>query len=47
MNKAKQPSYNLANKGFSGMRKLVARINFLCILKRNRLQSLTGHIVKR
>ena len=26
------PTHNIANKGFSGMRKLVARFNFLCNL---------------
>ena len=33
----------IANKGFSGMRKVVARFNFSCNLKGNHPQSLTGH----
>ena len=41
------PTHNIANKGFSSMRRFVARFNFSCILIRNRPQSLTGHIVKR
>lgn len=41
------PTHNIANKGFSGMRRGVARFNFSCILTGNRPQSLTGHIVKR
>ena len=36
-------THNIANKGFSGMRKFVARFNFLCNLIGNRPQSLTGH----
>jgi hypothetical protein len=41
------PTYNIANKGFSGMRKVAARFNFSCIMIGNRPQSLTGHFVKR
>jgi len=41
------PTHNIANKGFSGMRKFVARFNFSCTLIGIRPQSLTGHIVKR
>jgi hypothetical protein len=33
----------IANKGFSGMRRFVARFNFSCNLTGNRPQSLTGH----
>jgi hypothetical protein len=33
----------IANKGFSGMRRVVARFNFSCNLTGNRPQSLTGH----
>ena len=40
-------THNIANKGFSGMRRVVAHFNFLCNLIENRPQSLTGHIVKR
>ncbi len=40
-------THNIANKGFSGMRRFVARVNFSCILIGNRPQSLTGHIVNR
>ena len=36
-------THNIANKGFSGMRRFVARFNFLCTLIVNRSQSLTGH----
>jgi len=38
---------NIANKGFRGIRRYVARLKFSCILIGNRPQSLTGHIVKR
>ena len=38
-------THNIANKGFSGVRRFVARFNFLCTLTGNRPQSLTGHIV--
>lgn len=41
------PTHNIANKGFSGMRRFVARFIFSCTLIGNRPQSLTGHIVKR
>ncbi len=41
------PTHNIANKGFSGMRKFLARYNFSCNLIGNHLQSLTGHIVNR
>jgi hypothetical protein len=41
------PTHNIANKGFSGMRRFVARFNFLCDLIGNHPQSLTVHIVKR
>lgn len=38
-------THNIANKGFSGMRRFVARFKVLCTLIGNRPQSLTGHIV--
>ncbi len=47
MNKLRHTTYNIVNKGFSGMRRFVTRFNFLCTLKGNLPQSLTGHIVKR
>ena len=47
MNKSQHTTHNIANKGFSGMRRFVARFNFLCTLIGNRPQSLTGHIVNR
>jgi hypothetical protein len=47
VNKGQQPTHNIANMGFSGMRRFVARFNFSCTLIGNRPQSLTGHIVKR
>ncbi len=47
MNKAQHTTHNIANKGFSGMRRFVARFNLSCTLIGNRPQSLTGHIVKR
>ena len=34
---------DIANKGFSGMRKFVARLNFSCTLIGNPSRSLTGH----
>ncbi len=37
----------IANKGFRGMRRVVARFNFLCNLTGNRPQSLTGHTADR
>ena len=37
----------IANKGFSGMRRVVARFNFSCNLIGNRPQSLTGHTADR
>jgi hypothetical protein len=40
-------THNIANKGFIGMRRFVARFNVLCTLIGNRPQSLTGHIVNR
>ena len=33
----------IANKGFSGMRRVSVRFNFSCTLIGNRPQSLTGH----
>ena len=47
MNKALLPTHIIANKGFRGMRRFVARFSFSCNLIGNRPQSLTGHIVKR
>lgn len=40
-------THNIANKGFSGMRRFATRFNFSCNLTGNRPQSLTGHIVNR
>ena len=37
----------IANKGFSGMRRFVARFNSSCTELGNRPQSLTGQIVNR
>jgi len=37
----------IANKGFSGMRRFVARFNFTCNLTENHPQSLTGHTADR
>ena len=47
LNNAQHTTRGIANKGFSGMRRVVARFNFSCNLIGNRPQSLTGHIVKR
>jgi hypothetical protein len=47
INKGQLPTHNIANKGFSGMRRFVARLKVSCTLIGNRPQSLTGHIVKR
>jgi hypothetical protein len=46
-NKRQHTTNNIANKGFSDLRKFVARFNFSCTVIGNRPQSLTGHIVKR
>jgi hypothetical protein len=45
--KQQLPTHNIANKGFSGMQRFVARFYFSCNLTGNRPQSLTGHIVNR
>ena len=37
----------IANKGLSGMWRVVVRLNFSCILIGNRPQSLTGHTAIR
>jgi len=37
----------IANKGFRGMRRVVARFKVYCNLTGNRPQSLTGHTAKR
>ena len=47
MNDCQPLTHNIANKGFSSMRRVVARFNFSCTLIGNRPQSLTGHIVSR
>ena len=39
--------YDVPNKGFSGMRRVVARFNFSCTLIGKRTQSLTGHTAAR
>jgi len=45
MNKKLHTTHNIANKGFSGLRRYVARFKVSCNLIGNRPQSLTGHIV--
>jgi hypothetical protein len=40
-------THGIANKGFSGMRRVVARFNFTCNLTGNHPQSLTGHTAIR
>ena len=45
--KAQRTTHNIANKGFRGLRRFIARFNFSCTLIGNRPQSLTGHIVNR
>jgi hypothetical protein len=42
--KHENTTHNIANKGFTGMRRFVARFNFLCILIGNRPQSATRHM---
>jgi hypothetical protein len=42
-NKTLLVTRGIANKGFSGMRKVVARFNISCNLIGNRPHSLTGH----
>ena len=44
--KHENTTHNIANKGFSGMRRFVARFNFSCNLIGNHPQSLTGHTAK-
>ena len=46
-NNGQRTTRGIANKGFSGMRKVVARFNFSCNLIGNRPQTLTGHTAKR
>ena len=43
INNGQRTTRGIANKGFSGMRRVVARFNFSCNLTGNRPQSLTGH----
>jgi hypothetical protein len=43
--KHESTTHGISNKGFSGMRRVVARFNFLCNLIENHPQSLTGHTV--
>ena len=38
---------NIANMGFSGMRRFVARFNFSCTMIGNRPQSATFHTAQR
>ena len=45
MNDCQPLTHNIANKGFSGIRKFVARFKFSCNRIDNHTQSLTGHIV--
>jgi hypothetical protein len=40
-------THNIANKGFSDMRRFAARFNFSCTLIGNHPQSLTGHTANR
>jgi hypothetical protein len=40
-------THNIANKGFGGMRGVVARFNFSCTLIGKSPKTLTGHIVNR
>lgn len=47
MNNLRCTTHNIANMGFSGKRRFVARLNFSCTLIGNHPQSHTGHIVKR
>jgi len=47
INKAQLATHNIANKGFSGIQRFVARFNFSCNRIGNCPQSLTGHIVNR
>jgi hypothetical protein len=47
MNNLQGTTHNIANKGFSGMRKVVTSFNFSCTLIGNRPQSLNGYIVNR
>lgn len=42
-NKAQPTTRGIANKGFSGMRRLVIHFNFSLILIENCTQSLSGH----
>lgn len=43
MKKLRHTTRGIANKGFSGMRRALARFNFSCNLTGNRPHSLTGH----
>jgi len=47
INNAQHITCGIANKGFRGMRRFVARLNVHCNLIGNRPQSLTGHTRKR
>ena len=40
-------THNIANKGFSGLRRFVDRFNFLCNLTGNHPQSLTAYSLNR
>lgn len=46
-NKAQLLTHSIINMGFSGIHKVVARLNFSCSLSGNRPQSLVVHIVNR
>ncbi len=43
LNNLRHTTRGIANKGFRGIRRFVARFNFSCTLIGNRPQSLTGH----
>ena len=45
--KHERTTSGIANKGFSGMRRFIARFNFSFILIGYRPQSLTGHTANR
>jgi len=44
---AQPVTHNIANKGFSGMRRLLTRFNFSCNLIGNHPQSLTALTLER
>lgn len=42
-----RPTSGIANKGFRGLRRVVARFNFSCTFITNRPQTHTGHTADR